>query len=197
LRKRIVLATTNKGKLKEIAELLSGIDADIVTMDQAGFQGDIDENGSTFEQNALIKADAVFAKTGDIVIADDSGLAVDALGGQPGVKSARYGGLDGNDESRIDKLLSELRNVPEGKRTARFVTAVAVVWDGGRSVFTGTCEGSIGFEKRGTGGFGYDPVFYFPEYGKTMAELDVKIKNGISARGNAFQKSLDLLRGIC
>jgi XTP/dITP diphosphohydrolase len=193
-RQRIVLATTNRGKLREIAHLLEGVRADFATMDEAGFAGEIEEHGATFEENALIKARAVHSALGGIVIADDSGLAVDALGGRPGVRSARYGGEGSDDGGRIDRLLAELADVPEGDRTARFVTVAAAVWDGGEATATGTCEGVIGFERRGAGGFGYDPVFLFPDTGKTMAELDVRTKNGVSARGRAFRELLEKLR---
>jgi len=191
-----VLATANKSKLKEISEILSSLDATVITMDEAGFSEDIKEDGGSFEENALIKAEKVFRATGKIAISDDSGLAVDCLDGRPGVHSARYAGENATDDDRIDKLLSEMSGIPPEDRTARFITAVAVVWNSGSFVVRADCGGRIGFERKGSEGFGYDPIFILEEFGKTNAELPLSEKSKISARGKAFRKMLSKIMEI-
>lgn len=192
---RLVVATKNKGKLKEIEEILSGLPFRVVSMEEAGIDGDIEETGSTFEENALIKAQAVAKVTGGLVMADDSGLEVDALNGAPGIHSARFAGEGATDADRNNKLLGLLQEVPFEKRTGRFVCAIAVVFpEGEHRMVRGTCEGFIGFKPEGTNGFGYDPLFYVPEYQMTIAQLPVAEKNRISHRGRALEKMVAQLK---
>lgn len=194
---RIIVATKNKGKLKEFEQLLGQFPCYVVSMSDAGIQDDIEENGSTFEENALIKAKSVWMVTGGTVLADDSGLEVDYLGGAPGVYSARYAGEGASDEDRNNKLLGALSTVDADKRTARFVCAIAAVFpDGSDLIVRGTCEGIISSEPIGSNGFGYDPLFYVPEFGLTIAQMSADIKNNISHRGNALRKMLDKLEAI-
>jgi len=189
---KLVAATNNKGKLAELRDILSKLGLEVVSLQEIGFVGEVEECGKTFEENALLKAEAVMNATGLATVADDSGLEVDALGGAPGIYSARYA----EPGRRKAKLLEELRNVPEEKRTARFVSAIACVFpDGRRIVVRGVCEGKILFECRGTGGFGYDPLFYVPEYGRTFAEMPMELKNRISHRARALQCLAEELKG--
>ncbi len=193
--KRFIVATRNKGKIKEIREILAGFPFEIITMEEAGVTDEIQENGSTFEENALIKARAVFEKTGGFVMADDSGLEVDYLDGAPGVYSARFAGMGASDDDNNKKLLSLMEGVPLEKRTARFVCAIAVVLpDGSYFIVRGTCEGFIGFKPEGDQGFGYDPLFFMPEYGKTIAQMKPSLKNAISHRGKALRLMAEELR---
>lgn len=192
---KIVLASRNKKKIKELEALLSeyieGIE--ILSLDDVGIYGEIEENGESFAENALIKASAA-AKSGYIGIGDDSGLQVDALGGAPGIYSARYAGDHGNDAANNTLLLKNLEGVEN--RNARFVCALACVFPDGTdpiSVF-GTAEGEIISEYRGEGGFGYDPLFYFPPLDKTFAELTAEEKNKISHRSNAIRLLAEALR---
>lgn len=188
-RVRLIAATKNKGKLEEIAQLLSLLPYDVVSMAEVGIDDDIEENGSTFEENALIKANSVWKITGDTVIADDSGLEVDYLGGAPGVYSARYAGEGATDEDKNRKLLEALAGVPADKRAAKFVCVIAVVFPNGNSLAVrGICEGYIATEPAGDNGFGYDPLFYVPEIGLTVAQMEADLKNNISHRGNALRK---------
>ena len=190
--KKLILASSNKGKIREIKELLP--DYEILCMAEAGFEGDIEENGTTFEENAMIKAHAVWEKTGHTVLADDSGLEVDAINKEPGIYSARYLGEDTPFDKKMDDVLRRLEGVPQDKRTARFVCAMAAVLpDGTEKTVRGTMEGFIGYEKRGTNGFGYDPIFVVPEYDLTVAELDSDQKNKISHRGMALKKMKEAL----
>jgi XTP/dITP diphosphohydrolase len=190
---RLLLATTNKGKAAEYRDLLKGLDFEIVTLDQAGISKEADESYNTFEENARHKA-AFYAESGGLLtLADDSGLEVDALGGEPGVRSSRYAGDNATDADRVDFLLNKLKGVPQPKRTARFRCVIAVAHPGGAvDTVEGTCEGYITTEPRGSNGFGYDPIFFLPEYGKTIAELAPEVKNRISHRGRAAA----LARGI-
>lgn len=191
---RIIVATKNKGKLEEFAELLSLFPCRVVSMAEAGVTEDIEENGSTFEENAVIKAKSVWKVTGGTVLADDSGLEVDALDGAPGVYSARYAGEGATDADRNNKLLNALNGIPEDKRSARFVCAIAAVFpDGSSLVVRDTCEGFIAFEPKGNKGFGYDPLFYVPEYGLTVAQMESNLKNRISHRGKAMIKLAEQL----
>ena len=185
----VIAATKNAHKVKEMAALLSDIpDLKLITMTEAGIDADIEENGTTFEENALIKARTVCEATGCIAIADDSGLCVDALDGKPGVFSARYAGELADDGRNNAKLLAELRDVPEEKRTARFCCVIAAAFPDGKTVVAqGECEGRIGFEKKGDGDFGYDPLFYYPPFDKTFAEMTANEKNSVSHRGRAVK----------
>ena len=191
---RFILASNNSGKLKEMRALLAGVGAEVVSQSEAGLALEAEETGVTFEENALIKARAACEALGEAAIADDSGLVVDALGGAPGVYSARYGGEDcQSDGDRVALLLRNLTG--EERRTARFVSCIACVFPNGDLLTArGECEGEIGFEPRGTGGFGYDPVFVFPETGKTMAELMPEEKNAVSHRGAALRQFEQKLR---
>jgi len=192
MNEKIIFATQNKGKVSEIREILSGYQ--VITMGEAGVDTDIDENGSTFEENALIKAKAVWDITGGLVMADDSGLEVDALDGEPGVYSARYLGRDTSFDEKMDDILRRLRGKDKDERSARFVCAVAVVLpDGSSFVERGTMEGYIGFEKAGDNGFGYDPIVVIPQYGLTVAQLDADQKNDISHRGKALRLAAERL----
>ena len=192
---KIVLATGNPGKVREIRRILGEVGVAVVPQTELGV-GDADETGSSFVQNALIKARHAAMMTGLPAIADDSGLVVDALGGRPGVYSARYSGVDATDDSNIDKLLLELAGVPDERRTAAFhCCAVYVSADDSTSlVAEGRWKGRILDERRGDGGFGYDPVFLDPEYGRTAAELRPELKNARSHRGKALTALAEMLR---
>ncbi len=182
----IILASKNAGKLREFSKILPGFS--IVSMADAGLFEEIEENGSTFEENACIKAMTVWKATGKPSIADDSGLMVDALDGAPGIYSARYAGEGATDAQRMEKLLFELKEVPEEKRGATFVSVIAFVDETGvPHTFRGECRGVIGDSPKGNGGFGYDPIFYVPSLGKTFAELSDDEKNANSHRGRALQ----------
>lgn len=189
---KLVLASKNEHKLREMQTILSQLGLEVVLESDVGVDVEVEETGTTFEENAMLKAKAVMEASGMAAIADDSGLVVDALHGAPGVYSARYGQRD-SDAARTALLLENMKDVPEGKRTARFVSAIACALPDGRVVTArGTCEGTILFQTRGDNGFGYDPVFYVPQLGKTFAEADGPEKNSISHRGNAlkaFQKA--------
>lgn len=193
--KKIVFATGNQGKLREVKKILADLNVDIVSMKEEGIQIDVDENGTTFAENAQIKATAIGAHTDAIVLADDSGLVIDALNGEPGIYSARYLGEDTSYRIKNQNLIDRLEGVPDEKRTARFVCAVAAALPDGTVLHTeGTIEGIIGYEERGENGFGYDPIFYVPKLGKTTAELTDDEKNAISHRGSALEKMKVLLR---
>ena len=188
---KLIVASNNTNKLREFRAILGGRYA-IVSMREAGVGADIEETGTTFEQNALIKAEAVMRMTGCAAIADDSGLEVDALGGAPGVYSARYCGRHGDDEANNDLLLANLAGVP-APRTARYVAAIALVRPGMEPVVRrGTCEGEILKERRGNGGFGYDPLFLC-ETGETFAEISMEKKNEISHRRRGIEAVLRAL----
>ena len=182
----LVLASNNFGKLRELRQLL-GDRFDVMSMREAGFTEDIEETGSTFRENALIKANAVMAATGRACLADDSGLVTDALMGRPGVYSARYSGVHGDDEANIVKLLQDMENVPDGERTARFCCCAALCRPGREPLTAeGVCEGRILREKEGSGGFGYDPVFYCTELGKSFGLADPEEKHSVSHRSRAI-----------
>lgn len=186
---RIIFATGNENKMKEIRMILSDMGMEILSMKEAGVDADITENGATFEENAMIKATAI-AKLlpGDIVLADDSGLEIDYLNKEPGVYSARYMGEDTPYEVKNKNLIDRLEGVPKEQRTARFVCAIAAVLpDGSTRTTRGTIEGYIGWEPAGTNGFGYDPIFYVDAYGCSTAELPPEEKNKMSHRGNALR----------
>ena len=184
---RVVVATRNRGKLAEIRELLSRLDVTVEALDHYSDAPDPEETGATFRENAVIKAVAAASFTGEVAVADDSGLVVDALGGAPGVMSARYGGNGASDQEKYEKLLAQMAGVPDAERTARFVCVVAVASpDGSISSADGVVEGTIACAPRGTGGFGYDPVFLIPELGMTFGELPPATKNAMSHRARAL-----------
>ncbi|MBN2514556.1 MAG: XTP/dITP diphosphatase [Deltaproteobacteria bacterium] len=187
--RKIVFATKNKGKLRELKALLTGTDITVLSLDDYPDIPEIVEDGTTFFENALKKARALSEYTGEVVIADDSGLEVDALGGKPGVHSARYARPGADDNRNNQKLLEELRDIPEDERGAAF-KCVLVLYrtDGTYMSFEGTLRGRITFDPAGDGGFGYDPVFFVEEYGRTVAELAPDTKNRISHRAKAFNK---------
>ncbi len=192
---RIIFATSNKDKMREIREILSDPDIEILSIPEAGVDVRIDEVGETFEENARIKAKAIWDVTGGIVLADDSGLVVDALGGEPGVYSARYLGYDTPYEIKNRDIIERLSSVPDDERSARFECVIAAVLPDGRILTTtGTMEGMIAHEPSGSDGFGYDPILYLPEYQKTSAELAMEEKNRISHRGKALRAMRDLLK---
>ena len=192
--KRMIFATGNENKMVEIREILGDLPLEIISMKQAGIRADIEENGTSFEENALIKAREVCRLAGEMVLADDSGLEIDYLNGEPGIYSARYMGENTSYRVKNKNLMERLEGVPNEKRTARFVCAIAAVFpDGKELVVRGTVEGIIGYEERGENGFGYDPIFYLPERGLTTAELPPEEKNSISHRGNALRKMKELL----
>ncbi|MGG3469660.1 XTP/dITP diphosphatase [Neobacillus pocheonensis] len=187
--KEVIIATKNPGKAKEFEHIFAPRGIVVRTLLDFPEIPEVEETGSTFEENAILKAEAVSQALNKMVIGDDSGLIVDALEGRPGIYSARYAGEPKNDQNNTNKVLSELKGVPEAERTARFYCALAVAVPG-QETFTvsGTCEGRILEEKRGTNGFGYDPVFYVPEKGLAMAELSSDEKNSLSHRANALKK---------
>lgn len=182
---KIIAATKNKNKLREFGEILKGFE--IISQEEAGVDIDVEETGTTFEENSLLKAKAIFEATGITAIADDSGLCVDALGGEPGVYSARYGGEGYDDKGRVQLLLKNMKEIPDEKRTARFVCAITMVGKEGIITARGECEGKIDYSPKGENGFGYDPVFFVEKYGKTMAEIYPEEKNSISHRGKALK----------
>jgi len=191
---KLVLATKNPNKVREISELLSSYEIKILSLDDFPGIQEIKEDGDSFRENAVKKASVVCEQTGLITLADDSGLEVDCLDGAPGVLSSRFAGEDKNDEANNKKLLELMSGVPAKLRTARFKCVMAVaVPDGWVYTAEGACEGIIAEEPRGHGGFGYDPLFYLPDYGRTMAELDLEIKNKISHRFRALAGALDIL----
>ena len=188
MEQKIVFATGNEGKMREVRLILQDLGFPVLSMKEAGVSLDIEENGTTFAENAMIKARAVWEKTGGIVLADDSVLVVDYLGGEPGVYSARYLGEDTSYEIKNQAIIDRLADAKEEERTARFVSAIAAVLpDGSELVTEGTVEGLIAHEPAGNGGFGYDPIFYLPEYGVTSAEIPIEKKNEISHRGKALE----------
>lgn len=186
---RIIFATGNQGKLKEIQEILADFGIEVISMKDAGIVAEIDENGTTFEENAIIKAKAIHEMTGEAVMADDSGLEIDYLNKEPGVLSARYMGEDTSYHIKNANLVERLAGVTDELRTARFVCVIALVLPDGEVLTTrGDFEGRIGYEEKGENGFGYDPIFYVPEYGCYSAELTPEQKNAISHRGQALRK---------
>ncbi len=188
----MIFATKNKGKIKEIKQILP--DFDILSMEDAGISIDIIEDGKTFIENAIKKASEIAKISGKIALADDSGLEIDFLNGTPGIHSARYLGENTPYVEKNNHILHEMENVPEQQRTARFVCAIAAVFPNGKIITAqDTIEGRIAFESKGTNGFGYDPIFFVPELGKTTAELSPEQKNAISHRGKALQKMKQLL----
>ena len=186
--KRMIFATGNENKMKEIREILGALPLEILSMKEAGVSADIVEDGKTFEENALIKARAICKLAGEMVLADDSGLEIDYLNKEPGIYSARYMGEDTSYHIKNKSLIDRLEGVPDEKRTARFVCAIAAVFpDGTTSVVRETIEGQIGHDIVGANGFGYDPIFYVPEFGCTTAEMTPEQKNKLSHRGKALR----------
>ncbi|MCL6611114.1 MAG: XTP/dITP diphosphatase [Peptococcaceae bacterium] len=194
---RIVVATRNRGKLEELASLIGSLGVEVKSLDDYPHIPEVVEDGETFAENAVKKARAVAGATGEIALADDSGLEVDYLGGAPGVYSARFAGEGRDDRANNEKLLGLLRGVPREKRGAGFRCVVALALPGGK-VFTaeGVCRGIIGDQPLGEGGFGYDPLFIVPELGKTFAQLDMGTKNAISHRGKAFALAREIIAGL-
>lgn len=191
---KLIFATGNKDKMKEIRMILADAGYEILSMKEAGIDADIVEDGSTFEENAIIKAKAISKIAGCVVLADDSGLEVDAMGGAPGIYSARFEGVDTPYSVKNKIIMDKLEGLPEEERTARFVCAIAAAWPDGRVITKrGTIEGRIAHEPAGENGFGYDPIFFVPEYGKTTAELDPEEKNKISHRGKALRMIKEVL----
>ena len=195
---RIIFATGNKDKLREIRQILSDCSIEVISMRDAGIEGEAEETGKSFEENALQKARYVYEKNGkrdgDLVVADDSGLEIDALNGEPGILSARYMGKDTSYREKNADLVKRLEGVPDERRTARFVCAMALICPDGRErVVRQTMEGRIGYGEAGENGFGYDPIFFLPEYGMTSAEVSPEVKNAISHRGKALREVRDII----
>ena len=186
---RIIFATGNAGKMKEIREILSDLPYEVVSMKEAGVTADIVEDGTTFEENAMIKARTIAELTGEIAMADDSGLEVDYLDKAPGIYSARFLGEDTSYDIKNQYLIDQLAGVEGSDRSARFVCTIACVWPDGKSkVCRATIEGELAKAPAGENGFGYDPIFYVPQYGKTTAELSMEEKNEISHRAKALRE---------
>ena len=196
-RTEFVAATGNAGKLREIGDILAVVGCACISLKELGVSiDDVEETGETFRENALLKARAAHARTGRAVLADDTGLVVDALGGAPGVHTARYAGEGCSDDDNIDKLLEALKGVPRDERTARFVCCIAAVLEDGREVVVnGCCEGYIAEQRDGSGGFGYDPIFRLPN-NLTYASMSGERKNAVSHRARAIRKLAFLLRNI-
>lgn len=185
---QLIFATGNAGKMREIRQIMADMPLEIKSMKEAGVEADIIEDGKTFEENALIKARAIQALAGGIVLADDSGLEVDYMNKMPGIYSARFMGEDTSYDIKNKAIIDALEKAEGEARSARFVCAIAAVLpDGSERVVRATMEGRIGYEIAGTNGFGYDPIFFLPEYGKTSAELSPEEKNAISHRGKALR----------
>jgi XTP/dITP diphosphohydrolase len=185
---RLLIATRNEGKVEEYEELLAGLPLALTFLTREGIAAEVEETGSTFKENAVQKAEEYARISGLLTLADDSGLEVDALGGEPGVFSARYAGPEATDEDRYRLLLKKMREIPWAQRTARFRCVVAVAEPGGgRLTAEGVCEGVIAFSPEGSYGFGYDPVFFLPQFRQTMAQLPPEVKNRISHRARAAQ----------
>lgn len=185
---RIIFATSNEGKMKEIKLIMQDFKYQVVSMKEAGIHAEMIEDGTTFEENAIIKARTIASLTGEIAMADDSGLEVDYLDKAPGIYSARFLGETTGYDIKNQYIIDKLADVPLEKRSARFVCAIACVWPDGKTVTKrATIEGYIGYEERGTNGFGYDPIFMVKEYGKSTAELSIEEKNKISHRAKALR----------
>lgn len=198
--KKIIFATGNAGKMKEIREIMKDLQIPVLSMKEAGLEAEIIEDGTTFEENAVIKAKAIAKiakgkKEDVVVLADDSGLEIDYLNKEPGVYSARYMGEDTSYRIKNQNLIERLEGVPDEQRTARFVCVIAAVLPDGRVITArGVIEGKIGYEERGTNGFGYDPIFYLPDMSRSTAELTPEEKNAVSHRGNALRAMKEKLK---
>ena len=196
MERKVIFATSNEGKMKEVRAILEDLGMEVLSMKEAGISVDIVEDGTTFEENAVIKATEIQKVCGEIVLADDSGLEVDYLNKEPGIYSARYMGEDTSYKIKNQSLIDRLEGVEDEKRTARFVCAIAAAFpDGSVEVTRGTIEGQIGYEEKGENGFGYDPIFYVPEYGCTTAQLSPEQKNEVSHRGKALRQMKEVIRG--
>lgn len=195
--KNIIFATGNEGKLREIRMILEDLGVCVQSMKEAGIMVDIEENGTTFEENAIMKAKAIMELTNQVVLADDSGLEVDALNKEPGVYSARYMGYDTSYHVKNQSLIERLEGKRGTERSARFVCVIAAAFPDGRVITTrGTMEGEIGYEERGEHGFGYDPIFYLPDYQCYSAELSLEQKNQLSHRGKALRLMKEELKKL-
>ncbi len=191
---KIIFATGNKDKMREIREITAGTKLEVVSMKEAGFDLEPEETGNTFEQNALIKARALNLASGVLTFADDSGLEIDFLDKAPGIYSSRFLGVDTDYGYKNNYILEKLKDVPKERRTARYVCAVAAVYPNGHEEVVRECfEGYIAFEQKGTNGFGYDPIFFVPEFNKTAAELTPEEKNAISHRGKALRRMVEIV----
>lgn len=191
---KLLLATNNQAKVREYARLLKGIPYRIVSLEDVGISEQVEETGASFEENAVLKAERYAELSGLITMADDSGLEVEALGGEPGVRSARYAGEGASDEQRIAFLLDKMAGIPWDKRNARFRCVIAIARPNGVvQTCQGDCRGVLTFAPLGENGFGYDPIFYLPELHRTMAELTMKEKNAISHRGKAAEEARKIL----
>lgn len=195
MKRKVIFATSNEGKMKEVRSILEGLDVEVLSMKEAGIFVEVVEDGTTFEENAAIKATAIQKECGEIVLADDSGLEVDYLNKEPGIYSARYMGEDTSYRIKNKSLIDRLEGVEGEDRSARFVCAIAAAFpDGTVEITRGTIEGQIGYEEKGENGFGYDPIFYVPEYGCTTAELTLEQKNEASHRGKALRKMKEIIQ---
>jgi len=193
--KKIIFATTNKNKVREVNMMMEGFDVELVPMTDMGIDVEIEETGTTFEENAIIKARAICEMTGEIALADDSGLEVDYLDGAPGVYSSRFLGEDTPYEIKNDYIIEKLKDAKGKERSARFACAMAMVFpDGDVETCYGTIEGLIGYEQKGTNGFGYDPIVYVPEYEMTTGEMTPQLKNSISHRGKALEQMKEVMK---
>jgi XTP/dITP diphosphohydrolase len=192
---KLLLATNNKGKVREYRHMLKSLPLELVSLAELGINTGVDEVGKTLEENARLKATVLSRESQLLTLADDSGLEVDALGGEPGRLSARYAGEGASDRDRVEYLLSRLKDVPQERRLARFRCVIALAQpDGEVELCSGECRGVIALEPRGEAGFGYDPIFYLPQLGRTMAELTLEEKNKVSHRGQAAGEAIKLLR---
>ena len=196
MKQKVIFATSNEGKMKEVRSILEDLGMEVLSMKEAGIVAEVVEDGTTFEENAMIKAKEIQKLCGEIVLADDSGLEIDYLNKEPGIYSARYMGEDTSYKTKNQNLIDRLTGVEDEKRTARFVCAIAAAFpDGTVEITRGTIEGRIGYEEKGENGFGYDPIFYVPEYGCTTAELTLEQKNEASHRGKALRKMKEVIKG--
>ena len=194
---KMIFATGNEGKMREVRMILGDLGAEILSLKEAGVQAEAEENGTTFEENAVIKAKEIMEKTGALVLADDSGLEVDALNGEPGIYSARYMGHETSYHIKNKNLIERLEGKTGEERSARFVCAIAACFPDGRVLTTrGTMEGQIGYEEKGENGFGYDPIFYLPEYQCYSGELPLEEKNKLSHRGKALRLMKEQLEAL-
>lgn len=195
MKRKVIFATSNEGKMKEVRAILEDLGMEVLSMKEAGIHVDVVEDGTTFEENAVIKATEIQKVCGEIVLADDSGLEVDYLNKEPGIYSARYMGEDTSYRIKNQNLIDRLEGVEDEKRTARFVCAIAAAFpDGTVEVTRGTIEGRIGYAESGENGFGYDPIFYVPEYGCTTAQLSPEQKNEVSHRGKALREMKEIMK---
>lgn len=190
---KLIIASNNKGKIREFKKILEPMGYEVVSQKESGINIDVEENGKTFEENAAIKARAIYAVSKSAILADDSGIVIDALGGAPGVYSARYGTPDLDDEGRTALVLKNMNGVPDSERTARYVAAIHFIDELGNEISVrGTCEGKIGYEPIGENGFGYDPIFVYGD--KTFAQHTEEFKNSVSHRANALKALAEKLR---